>query len=169
MMDYGNCCEVRLTEPEDAEHLRAWLSVEGALLHFPMVEGVELTLAIRIWMDYVRKRSAYTAVYRGQVCGMCVLNISPYAKTKHQCLISLIVHPEYRGRGLGKRLLEEMRDRGREEFRFREIHLEVYEGNPAKRLYKRFGFTEIGIHKNFVDDGTKTGVYLEKVFMVMGL
>lgn len=168
-MDYGTYCEVRLTEPEDTEYLREWLSLENALQHFPMVEGVELSLAMRIWMEYVRKRAAYTAVYHGQVCGMCVLNLSPYVKTKHQCLISLIVHPEYRGRGIGRRLLEEMRDRGKEEFFFQEIHLEVYEGNQAKRLYERFGFVEIGTHRNFVCDVTKKNTFLDKIFMTMRL
>ncbi len=52
--------------------------------------------------------------------------------------LSIALAPEYRGQGIGSRLLEQMLVALRPSFRY--VSLSVSEENPAKRLYERFGF-----------------------------
>ena len=50
----------------------------------------------------------------------------------------------------------------KEEFHIELLHLEVYEGNPAIRLYERFGFVKYGEHPHFIKE---EGRYLSKILM----
>jgi ribosomal-protein-alanine N-acetyltransferase len=63
-------------------------------------------------------------------------------------LLLLAVRRDRQGRGIGEMLLdgfvEEARHRGA-----RQLHLEVRDGNPAVRLYKRSGFSEVGRRPNY--------------------
>ena len=58
-------------------------------------------------------------------------------------LLLIAVHPEYRRRGIGKDLLQQLvsdaANRGTTQ-----IYLEMRENNPAASLYKNFGFEPIG-------------------------
>ena len=47
-------------------------------------------------------------------------------------------------------------------FHIEVLHLEVYEGNPAKKLYDRLGFVQFGCHDHFIKE--EQG-YLQKIFM----
>jgi ribosomal protein S18 acetylase RimI-like enzyme len=62
---------------------------------------------------------------------------------------ALLLEPEFRGRGIGGRVLSELQD----EFRARidEIELGVEPGNaPALRLYERAGFERVGERLGFL-------------------
>jgi len=63
-------------------------------------------------------------------------------------LLLLAVRRDRQGRGIGALLIdrfaEEACDRGA-----RQLHLEVRDGNPAVRLYKRTGFSEVGRRRNY--------------------
>ncbi len=64
-------------------------------------------------------------------------------------LFKICVHPDYRGRGIGKRLMEFYvefsRRRGTKTF-----HLEVHKSNqPAIRLYQLFSYECSGARRNF--------------------
>jgi len=51
----------------------------------------------------------------------------------------------------------------KERFKIEFLHLEVYEGNPAIRLYQRLGFEQYGFQRQFVKD--EDGKYLGKILM----
>ena len=55
--------------------------------------------------------------------------------------LSIAVRPEYRGKGMGSRMLEALLLAAGQ--KFQRISLSVSIGNPAERLYRRFGFEEI--------------------------
>lgn len=74
-------------------------------------------------------------------------------------LSSVAVHPRYRGRGLGRRLLEDAIRRARGAG-CRWLALEVDKASPAVRLYRRLGF---GLVRRFQEDG------LERLEMVRRL
>jgi ribosomal protein S18 acetylase RimI-like enzyme len=59
-------------------------------------------------------------------------------------LIDVALLPEFRGRGLGGRLLADVLERGRQSDKAVTIHVE--QNNPAMRLYHRLGFARIGEH-----------------------
>ena len=67
-------------------------------------------------------------------------------------LANVAVTPALRGRGLGSRLVASVLDvaRGRG---VRKIFLEVRASNAgAIQLYDRFGFSDVGLRKNYYDD-----------------
>ena len=63
-------------------------------------------------------------------------------------LLLLAVRRDHQRKGVGEKLLnrfiEDARGRGA-----RQLHLEVRDGNPAVRLYKRTGFSEVGRRRNY--------------------
>ena len=57
--------------------------------------------------------------------------------------------PEFRGKGIGSRLVEAALDKAWE-FGLEKVELEVYTINePAIALYRKHGFVEEGLHKNY--------------------
>jgi len=71
-------------------------------------------------------------------------------------LLLIAVAPEYRGRGLGRQLLEQVledaRGRGAER-----VFLEMRFNNPAVELYQKLGFVPIGRRKDYyrLPDGSR--------------
>jgi len=67
-------------------------------------------------------------------------------------ILNIAVHPDFRGRGIGKALiLEAIRRAGRARSKW--IQLEVRAGNDqAQALYRKCGFTFIGIRKGYYTD-----------------
>jgi putative acetyltransferase len=97
---------------------------------------------------------------------MCTLYLQSYKKISHHALFAIIVDKEYRGQGVGTRLIEFMMKHGKKEFHLEFLHLEVYEGNLAIELYRKLGFTQYGYQKHFIKD---QGTYLGKIFMQKNL
>lgn len=152
----------RLTQPDDGVPLAKWLSDPKILRWFPMCDAREIEDATRIWVGYSRIGAAITALMEGEPCGMANLYIQPYKKQAHTCLLSIIVKEEMRGKGIGGQLLEYLMRHAKEKFNIEILHLEVYEGNPAKRLYERLGFKEFGCQTKFIKE---EGKYIAKFFM----
>lgn len=68
-------------------------------------------------------------------------------------LLNVAVHPAWRGRGVGRRLMEAVMEEGRRT-QARTVFLEVRAGNTsARRLYARLGFTEIGLRRGYYGVG----------------
>ena len=68
-------------------------------------------------------------------------------------IVTIASHPDWRGHGLGQRLLEEMLDRMCAKG-VTEVTLEVRAGNaPAIALYTKFGFAEVGRRRRYYADG----------------
>lgn len=83
-----------------------------------------------------------------QVVGSTVIWIRP--EGAH--IGTLAIHPDCRRHGIGQSLLAkaliEVKKRGT-----KQAYLEVREGNtPAQALYRKFGFTAIGVQKSYYTD-----------------
>lgn len=156
----------RLTKEEDAPYLLQWLSDPKILRWFPMYDAREVDDAVRIWIGYSRIESGITALWNGVPCGMANLYIQPYKKQAHTCLFSIIVRDDMRGKGVGKGLMEHLMKHAKEKFKIEILHLEVYDGNPARRLYERLGFKAFGKQDHFIKED---GKYNAKIFMQVAL
>ena len=152
----------RLTNQDDAPPLLQWLSDPKVLQWFPMYDAREIEDAVRIWVGYSRIEAGVTALWDGVPCGMANLYIQPYKKQAHTCLFSIIVKENMRGKGVGKGLLEHLMKHAKDRFKIEILHLEVYDGNPAKHLYERLGFKEFGRQSRFIKED---GKYTAKIFM----
>ena len=74
-------------------------------------------------------------------------------------VVSIAVHPLYRGCGIGRRLLsnliKKLFDDGVEV-----IRLEVRDSNiPAYRLYESLGFRQVGFIDGYYPDGERARIY----------
>lgn len=153
---------IRLSIPSDASLLATWLIKPDVLRWYPMCDQREIDDSIRIWMGYTRFGASFTAEYEGKVAGMAVLYVQPYKRFSHHALFAIIVEESHRNLGIGKRLMEHAEKAAYEQLNIQLLHLEVYEGNPAIRLYERVGFKEYGRHPRFIKEN---GVYLSKILM----
>ena len=75
---------------------------------------------------------------------------------------NIAVHPEYRGIGAGALIVEALLDVCRYEKAI-SITLEVRKSNEvAQSLYKRYGFVEEGVRKNYYEDNREDAVIMWK-------
>lgn len=80
--------------------------------------------------------------------------------SKEGYVTNVAVLPEYRGRGIAKRLIEEQM---KNDMDF--ITLEVRESNvPAISLYTKAGFQNVGIRPHFYSNPTENAIIMTKYF-----
>lgn len=146
----------------DQRYLVEWLLQPGVLAGFPLADTREVEDAARIWLSYADQGAVITALWDGVPCGIANLYLQPYKKLSHQSLFAIIVDEKYRGKGIGTKLIYELMRLGKEKFHLELLHLEVYEGNPAVKLYEKLGFQKIGVQRNFMKSD---GKYTNKILM----
>ncbi len=152
----------RFTEEEDGAYLKEWLFQPKVLTYFPLFDEREVDDAVRNWIYFAKNRAGLTALFENEPCGMVVIYPNCYEKLSHQSLISIIVDEKHRNKGIGGRLIEEISTIAKNDFNMELLHLEVYEDNPARRLYERLGFEEYGIDSDFMKED---GRYVAKICM----
>ena len=153
---------IRPSVESDGPILGSWIIKPDVLRWFPMCDQREIDDSVRIWMGYSRLGASFTAEYDGKPAGMAVLYLQPYQRFSHHALFAIIVNEDFRNRGIGKALIEYFERVAREQFKITLLHLEVYDGNPAKRLYEREGYKEYGRHPRFIKEA---GKYICKILM----
>lgn len=81
----------------------------------------------------------------GRVAGMAQLELSPKANAQHRAEVQkVVVHRDYRGRGLAKRLMAEIETTARDLGRTLLV-LDTEQGCPAESLYRGLGWNEVGV------------------------
>ncbi len=154
--------EIRYSSLDDGPHLKEWLEEPGILQGFPMADPPEVEDSVKHWIGFAKYKSSLTATLDGKPCGVATLCLMPYRKLAHQCLVSIIVSKEARGKGVGTLLMNNLIYLAKESFGVEVLYLEVYEGNRAITLYERFGFRQIGFQKHFMKEN---GEYIGKIIM----
>jgi RimJ/RimL family protein N-acetyltransferase len=153
---------IRYSVAEDKTKWEEWLSEKGILRWFPMSNKMEIQDAVRIWESFIPQKAILTAEIDGVPCGVANIYPQQFKKLQHQCLFAIIIDQNYRGKGIGSALITKLMEMAKEEFNIEIMHLEVYQGNPAIKLYERLGFKVIGSQKRFLKEGKN---YYTKVFM----
>ncbi|MCB1119361.1 MAG: GNAT family N-acetyltransferase [Chlamydiia bacterium] len=157
--------EIRYTTQEDAPFLAEWLKDPSVKDAFPMDDAFEVNDAVQRWIAFAHYRCSLTALKEGKPCGLATLYLQPYRKLAHQCEFGIIIDAAHRNLGIGSLLLEHLIHLAKDTFRIELLHLQVYEKNPAKELYERFGFKSYGHQERWLKnpDGTFVGrLFMEK-------
>ncbi len=77
-------------------------------------------------------------------------------------IANLAVHPDYRKKGIGKKILQEILNRACQK-KLKQVTLEVRESNQwGLKLYYAFGFMEIGRRKKYYQKPAEDGLILAK-------
>ncbi len=143
---------IRPARIEDAERIaaaeRATVSADEGLLaarpHEVSVEGHRRRI----------ERAATEGLYvvaesDGELRGHLMLEPIGYESLGHVVQLTIVVHPGFRGQGLGRRLMEHAISWGRRSARIERIELRVRSTNPhALRLYESLGFEHEGRLRN---------------------
>ena len=145
---------IRNLEDSDAEYLSQYLMEPEVLRYYPMSNMAEVQESIKIWKQYGRRGNAFTAEVNYKPAGMAIIYVNTFQKLSRQCLFAIVVGDKYRGKGVGTKLMKHLMHKAKHDFGVYNLHLEVYDGNPAISLYKRLGFTEYGVHEKFMREQT---------------
>lgn len=112
------------------------------------------------WSENGLRESLKKPAYRMLVAkedGKVVGYIGAYMVADELNITNVAVDPDYRRRGIGRELINEM-IRHAEKNRMTTIYLEVRVSNTAAiSLYRAAGFDNAGIRKNFYDNPTEDG------------
>lgn len=77
-------------------------------------------------------------------------------------ITNMAVAEEYRRKGIAEALMKEMEQRGRKKD-VTVFFLEVRESNnPARKLYEKAGYEQIGIRKNFYEKPSENAIIMSK-------
>lgn len=82
----------------------------------------------------------------------------------HSDILTLAVLPEYRNMHIGSMLLKNLIEKT-DNMLYKKIFLEVRASNtPAINLYKKYGFNEVSIRKNYYTDNGEDAIIMVKEF-----
>lgn len=159
--------KIRQGVEADTPALSQILNDPEVLKYYPMSNSKEVDEALKVWNYYMRQGSVYAVDFDNQTAGLAVVYVSSYQKLKRQALFAIVIGKKFRGKGLGTKLMHHVIDEAKNKWGIKLLHLEMYEGNPARSLYDRLGFKYYAEHKRFLKDAE--GNYRSKVMMQLEL
>ena len=142
--------EVRRIRLADAASFRECLHHVAAesgnllTLEAPPTERVESFVRLLLAEDLPQ----YVAVDDGRVVGWCDIRREEAEAMAHVGLLGMGVHVDYRGRGLGRQLMERCLEHA-PRLGLERVGLEVFASNrPAVALYESMGFRHEGVRRH---------------------
>ena len=106
----------------------------------------------------------FVAIADDKIVGWCDVTLKPRTSQAHCGMLGMGVIEPYRGRGIGKALMEATLKAARAKGLTR-VELTVREDNgPAKKLYEAFGFVEEGICRRHI---RINGKYVDSYYMAL--
>jgi len=126
---------VRLT---DAHHLRDYC--------FTMNTQEEVEAGIHQTLEATRqgKEFQFVAVLDGAAIGVVSLIRRSHPLNAHRAEVAgLVVHPDFQGHGIARRLVESCQEKARQ-VGISILEISCRAGEPAEQIYPRLGFVEYG-------------------------
>jgi putative acetyltransferase len=140
---------IRSARVEDAQALaeaeRTIAATPGLLVSLP-AELTDERFAQKIAALHGADNGRYlVAETAGQIVGHGMLDPLPLAAVRHVVHLTLVAHPGWQGRGVGRALLRSLIEWARAAPAVEKIELNVRSSNAAAHaLYCKMGFTEVG-------------------------
>ena len=130
--------ELRPITAEDAAEVKSWPA------YTDVFEAMDYALREGGWLDEYGGRPMtwiYTAVLNGQTIGFSLLSTTADKEAEFR----VAVHPQWIGKGLGKKIALATIQKGFSQLNLTRIHLIVRKENPiAFKLYESIGFIKYG-------------------------
>lgn len=149
-MDAGGDMSAVSIEPIAAAHIdgfhRALDTVAREKKYLSMLEASPLPQTRDFVMGMIEKGNPqFVAVIADEVVGWCDISRHFFPSHAHRGRLGMGILPAYRGKGLGRRLIETTL-KAAQEAGFARVELDVYEDHSrAIALYEKAGFTREGI------------------------
>ncbi|HEY0710441.1 MAG TPA: ribosomal protein S18-alanine N-acetyltransferase [Polyangia bacterium] len=113
-----------------------------------------------VFLEELARPWAFLDVVRGSGTGQVVAFCNYWRVADEVHLLKVATHPDFRGLGLGARLLGHICEFGQTNA-CRLVTLEVRRSNEtAQRLYRRFGFQSVGIRPNYYADDNEDALVM---------
>ena len=125
-------------------------TVASERVYIEMIKAPSLDKVSEFQGELIGKNGpVYYAIDKDRVVGWC--DVFPYSNVRlsHRGTLGMGLIPEYRGQGLGSKLLSSVIEHSKR-YGLEKIELNVYTSNTsAIALYKKFGFEQEGLIKKY--------------------
>ncbi|MFJ7290657.1 GNAT family N-acetyltransferase [Streptomyces collinus] len=152
---------IRLDAPQLLEHAEELADLLAGTVNGGASVGFLAPLGRAQALDWWQERAADVAAGRlvvwaaldgDRVLGTVSLAFPGKPNSRHRAeLVKLMVHPDARGRGLGRGLLATV-EAAAESAGITLLHLDTETGSPAEQLYRSSGWTPIGAIPDYAAD-----------------
>lgn len=124
--------------------------VASERVHIEMIEAPPFESVASFQSSLISKNSpVYYVVEDERVVGWCDVSPIQNPRMSHRGYLGMGLVPEFRGQGLGSQLLTSVLEHAKKSG-LEKVELHVYTSNtPAVALYKKFGFEQEGLIKNY--------------------
>jgi RimJ/RimL family protein N-acetyltransferase len=124
--------------------------VASERVYIEMIEAPALEKVVGFQSNLISKNGpVYYAVDENRVIGWCDVFPFENPRQSHRGGLGMGLLPEYRGKGLGSKLLSAVLDHSKK-FGLEKVELHVYTTNlPAIAIYKKQGFEQEGLIKKY--------------------
>jgi RimJ/RimL family protein N-acetyltransferase len=164
--------EIREARPEDAAAIIAYLRRVFAEPSINLItEADEFSLTVEMESRFIRDmaradNSLFLVAEAGdRIVGQLTLEGAKRRNVRHTAVLGITVAREWRGQGVGRRLIERSIEWARESGIVTRIELHVFTRNEgAIRLYQRCGFQIEGTRRRSV---RRDGEYLDDLVMAL--
>jgi len=130
---------LRLITKEDVPIVVSWLQ-ESKIAPFLQVElEKEVHDFAMMLCEYGEKKSGFILEKGTIPIGMAVLQLLPFVKLIHHCVLFMLIDLEYQKRGFGTYLLSEIEKKAKEDFKLERIELELFD-NPYQSWFEKKGY-----------------------------
>lgn len=128
----------------------ALAAVAKERIYIEMIEAPPLEKVAKFQAELMSKNGPiYYAVENNKVVGWCDVFPEENPRQAHRGSLGMGLLPEYRGKGLGSKLLASVLEHSKK-FGLEKVELHVYTTNPpAVALYKKFGFEQEGLIQKY--------------------
>lgn len=125
-------------------------TVAAERIFIEMIEAPPLERVVSFQSGLIAKNGpVYYAIDNDRVVGWCDVFPEKNPRQSHRGGLGMGLLPEYRGRGLGSKLLASVLEHAKR-FGLEKVELNVYTSNtPAIELYKKFGFEQEGLIRKY--------------------
>lgn len=132
-------------EKDLKEMIEIWNTVVDDGVAFPQLEKLDLNSGREFFSEQSFTGVAYDEE-SGQIVGLYILHPNNVGRCGHICNASYAVKKSLRGMSIGEKLVTHCLAKAKElDFRILQFNAVVKSNTVALRLYKKLGFTQLGI------------------------
>ena len=131
------------TQNDITEITEIWNQVVKDGMAFPQKECLDEVSAKKFFSEQSFTGAAVDE--KGRVVGMYILHPNNVGRCGHICNASFAVKNDFKGKGIGKSLVEHCLKKGKElGFKILQFNAVVKTNSPAVALYTKLGFVKLG-------------------------